>query len=382
MKVLYLLNSTKMGGANISFINLVKELSDKGVKSYIIYPDEKIDKVFKRKISPYWEKMYSVPMKSHYHDSQQNKIKKYIKGTRIYENLRFYPENKEVEKIVKLVNPDIIHTNVGVIQAGYKVSKKLNIPHIWHLREYQTKDFGWEIEPSKKAFIKRLNTCYTIAITEGIQQYFQLNNSPKSKVIYNGCFSEKDTNFSFPKEKYFLCCSRVSPEKGHEEVIKAFAEFHKTHLDYKLLIAGFGTNEYLKKLKKIAKTKNCADSIKFLGFRNDVRSLMDHAMALIVASKFEGFGRMTAEAAFRGCMVIGHNTGGTKEILSKIGGYSYDNGIADLIDKMNKVAELDESKYVCQAKMAQEKAVNIFSNEQSAKKIFEFYKQIMIKNKK
>ena len=53
MKVLYLLNSTKMGGANISFINLVKELSDKGVKSYIIYPDEKIDKVFKRKISPY-----------------------------------------------------------------------------------------------------------------------------------------------------------------------------------------------------------------------------------------------------------------------------------------------------------------------------------------
>ena len=105
-------------------------------------------------------------------------------------------------------------------------------------------------------------------------------------------------------------------------------------------------------------------------------------MALIVASKFEGFGRMTAEAAFRGCMVIGHNTGGTKEILSKIGGYSYDNGIADLIDKMNKVAELDESKYVCQAKMAQEKAVNIFSNEQSAKKIFEFYKQIMIKNKK
>ena len=49
---------------------------------------------------------------------------------------------------------------------------------------------------------------------------------------------------------------------------------------------------------------------------------------------------------------------------------------------MNKVAELDESKYVCQAKMAQEKAVNIFSNEQSAKKIFEFYKQIMIKNKK
>ena len=382
MKVLYLLNSTKMGGANISFINLVKELSDKGVKSYIIYPDEKIDKVFKRKISPYCEKMYSVPMKSHYHDSQQNKIKKYIKGTRIYENLRFYPENKEVEKIVKLVNPDIIHTNVGVIQAGYKVSKKLNIPHIWHLREYQTKDFGWEIEPSKKAFIKRLNTCYTIAITEGIQQYFQLNNSPKSKVIYNGCFSEKDTNFSFPKEKYFLCCSRVSPEKGHEEVIKAFAEFQKTHLDYKLLIAGFGTNEYLKKLKKIAKTKNCADSIKFLGFRNDVRSLMDHAMALIVASKFEGFGRMTAEAAFRGCMVIGHNTGGTKEILSKIGGYSYDNGIADLIDKMNKVAELDESKYVCQAKMAQEKAVNIFSNEQSAKKIFEFYKQIMIKNKK
>ena len=44
-------------------------------------------------------------------------------------------------------NPDIIHTNTGVIHEGLKVAKRLKIPHVWHLREYQDKDFNWEAFP-------------------------------------------------------------------------------------------------------------------------------------------------------------------------------------------------------------------------------------------
>lgn len=40
--------------------------------------------------------------------------------------------------------------------------------------------------------------------------------------------------------------------------------------------------------------------------------LLKYASALLVASPSEGLGRMTAEAAFAGCMVIGYNAAGTK----------------------------------------------------------------------
>jgi glycosyltransferase involved in cell wall biosynthesis len=38
---------------------------------------------------------------------------------------------------------------------------------------------------------------------------------------------------------------------------------------------------------------------------------MAHATALIVSSYHEGFGFITVEAMFNGCLVIGNNKGGT-----------------------------------------------------------------------
>lgn len=379
MKVLYLLNTTSMAGSNISFINLIKGLSQKNVECYIVYPDKTIDKKFEENLKPYTKEMYHVDLKSYYHSMNDSNLKKYIKNTYVYQWLKQYKENKELSKIVKALKPDIIHTNVGVIHAGYKVSKKFNIPHVWHIREYQTKDFSCEIEPSKSQFIQLLKQSYVIPITRDIQKYFQLENYLYSHVIYNGCLSKDDTTFVFPKKKYFLCSSRISPEKGHEDVIKAFSQVYKEYPDYKLLIAGFGNPNYIKKLKNLAQSLECLRGIEFLGFRNDISNLMDRATALIVASKFEGFGRMTAEAAFRGCLVIGHNTGGTKEILSQTGGLTYDGGVDDLKKKMLKAILYTEKDYRQLAEKAQKVAVTNFSNEQYVDKVFKLYNSILYK---
>lgn len=64
---------------------------------------------------------------------------------------------------------------------------------------------------------------------------------------------------------------------------------------------------------------NIASQVVFLGMRKDIYSLMKDAMALIVPSYWEGFGFITTEAMFNGCLVIGRNTSGTKE--------QFDNGL-------------------------------------------------------
>lgn len=50
-----------------------------------------------------------------------------------------------------------------------------------------------------------------------------------------------------------------------------------------------------------------------MGGRDDVFELMRKALAIIIPSVFEGFGRCMAEAMFNGCLVIAHDTGGLKE---------------------------------------------------------------------
>lgn len=381
MKVCFLINNTVMDGSSISFINLVKGLSKLHVECYVLHPDKIVDEKFKNSITPYIKGLYYADIKLYGYGKNKNnfkeKIKQNIKRSQLYQFYRTTRENHSVDKVINQIKPDLIHTNVGVIQVGYRLSKKHNIPHVWHLREYQTKDFNLKIEPSKPDFIKMLQDSYVITITKDIASYFNLQNYDNARVIYNGCFSKYDTALILPKKKYFLCCSRISEEKGYEEVIEAFATFYKKYPDYKLLIAGSGPKIYIDKLKHIAQKCNCIDSVQFLGFQSNVKPLMDNATSLIVASRFEGFGRMTAEAAFRGCQVIGRDTGGTKEILGMTGGILYSGGKDELEKAMEKAIIFSDNKYMMKAKYAQKVAKEKFSNEQYVSSVYSFYKDIL-----
>lgn len=378
--VMFLLNTTVMGGANISLINLIKELYKNNVYIYIVYPDDDIDHDFMDETKDIVKGYYRVKLSSQTYNNGKSVgqiLRKWLKKALRINWLRIKREQYELSKLVKSIRPDIIHTNTGVIHSGYFVAKKYNIPHVWHIREYQTKDFGWEIFPSKEEFMSYLKDSYVISITKDILDYFGLTNTRRALCIYNGCFSCMDVSSILPKKKYFFCCSRVSEEKGHDEIIKAFSIFYKNHKDYRLIIAGFGNRKYIQYLHDLSKELGCFDAIEYVGFIKDIRSYMDYALALIVASRFEGFGRMTAEAAFRGCLVIGHNTGGTKEILEHICGIPFSNGYKELAEKMEEASRLSQSEYEEFINKSQEVAVNLYSNEMSAERVYDLYTSII-----
>lgn len=387
MKVLYLLHTTAMCGSTISFINMARGLHRRGVKIYIAYPDRTMDQTFYDLTKDIVEKYYYVKLKSHTvdknykHQTCTKKIKQFLKEARGVQWLLFSREDGALLKVAEQIKPDLIHTNVGTLQAGYHVALRLNIPHIWHLREYQTEDFNWEILPDYDSLTAMLNKSFVITITEGIKKYFKLDHSSKVRCIYDGCADASDVVFEYPKKKYFFCCSRVSEEKGQNTVITAFSSFYKVHPEYELIIAGFGAPEYIRRLTKQAAALKCAEAIKFIGFRRDVKELMSKATALIVASRFEGFGMMTAEAAFYGCIVIGHNTGGTKEILDMTGGLPYETE-RELTARMVEAADFQKEQYEKAALKAQEAAVNRFSIDRNVSDVYEFYCDILKQHQK
>lgn len=378
--VLFVLNTTSMGGGNISLINLIRELHNKGVLIHLAHPDNTINESFlerTKKIVNGYHVVRVYPQVFYKSDSFIGKARKNLKRISGINQLRLNREIKDLSKIVEEVKPDIIHTNSGVIHSGFFVAKKYNIPHVWHIREYQINDFGYEIYPSKDKFISYLKESYVITITRDILAFFDLCEYAKARCIYNGCFSSNDVSKILDKEKYFLCCSRISEEKGHDEIIKAFSIVHAKKPDYRLIIAGFGDRNYIEYLKDLSKELNCSDSIEFVGYQKDIRSYMDYALSLIVASRFEGFGRMTAEAAFRGCVVIGKNTGGTKEILDETGGFLYSKDYSELADAMLAVTELSQQQYSEIIEKAQNRAVELYSNEISANNVYDFYESIL-----
>lgn len=384
MKVLYLVNSVIPSGATISFFNMLGELVKYGVEPIIVIPNRKTDasEIYFRKLANDCNaKVYKAPIVLHMFKKVKDLsgILEFFGQCKRKLLLPFH-EKRSVRALTKIVNkehPVLIHTNSGVIRCGWLASKKNKIGHVWHLREYQDLDFKREILPSHEAFENMLNQSYVITITKDIYHYFHQERNPKAKVIYNGIFSVNEKEIHTKKEPYFLMCSRISPEKGHHNVIKAFGQFCKVYPNFRLKIAGTYSpdNQYIKSLKSIAETMRCSESIDYVGFQEDVRTLMTNATSLIVASHNEGFGRMTAEACFLGTLVVGYNTSGTKEILENTGGVPYDGTIEDLVAKMKYVVNMKNEDYIRITQCARIRAKESYSIESNGKAIFDIYKE-------
>lgn len=367
-----------MHGATLSLFATIKGLKDRGLDVVLVFPSNwPCEEEFIYALDELHIKSYSANI-------VQSKVdKNYYRHLSIYKRcklrLSLYKNRLksfiELSRIIEKERPDVIHTNVGVIHEGFWLAKRYGIPHVFHLREYQDKDFHWEILPSKLIFEKLLRKSAVITITDDIRSHFGLTNYDGACTIYNGICSIKDMCFDASKEKFFFCASRISPEKGYEPIIESFGNFHITHPDYKLVIAGIGTKEYTDYLKTIAREKNCTESVIFLGLINNVLDYMRKATALIVGSYNEGFGRMTAEAAFSGCIVIGRNTAGTKEIIDKIGGYRFDDD-SEIEHLMYEVSSMSNSEYARFALNSQKKSLELFSIEQNVEKIYTLYKEI------
>lgn len=222
---------------------------------------------------------------------------------------------KIILKAVANFAPDLIYSNSSIILAGYLAAKKCNIKHIWHVHEYGDKDFGRKNFPSNRIKRKRLASTASISITKEIHDFYKLNG--KGVIIYNGIKSsnyipEKD-NTLVVLEKFVLYAGHITENKGVTDLIDAFIQYRNNNGSLNLILCGRIESPYKETLLNIIAIENAENSITFAGQVNNIDSYMSNAEAIIVPSKYEAFGLVTTEAMFNNCLIIGRDTGGTKE---------------------------------------------------------------------
>ena len=388
MRVLYVLCTTTMSnGSTKAFLSLCLGLKDKGVEPIVVCPNSGgVFRVLKEKgvtalCIPNRNSVYP-PSKS-FRDKML-----YVPRLVVHSIINAMAVTK-TKKVCAQYHPDIIHSNGALVDVGYRAAKSLGIPHIYHLREFQDLDFGMDIMPSMDGFKDRiLYNSQAICITNAVMKHFSTESNVKNlRVIYDGVHLKSETAFMCEKEKYFLFVGRLDEAKGFRNAVVAFSKFVEKRKDYKLLVAGTPLSvSYFNEIKAYIDANRLTDFIEFLGIRNDVDNLMQKATAVIMASRFEGFGLVTAEAIFNGCLVIGHDTGGTKE--------QFDNGVKlsgeeiglrygsveELSRLMLEVADSEIEKFFPMIKRGQQVASSLYSIEKCVDKVLEYYKEILADN--
>lgn len=383
MRILYVTNSIGMGGASVAIINMLTHLIQQGITPTVTCPAEGLfsNELKKMGISV---QVIGNPLEIY---PKINSWRSYIKYP--YSLLQLickrHSAYKRLCSCVEYFKPDIIHTNVGPIHIGYLAAKKYGIPHIWHIREYQKEDFGMHPFPSMSIYQRRIHdkNNHCICITKNIFEHFEL--SPiKDAVIYDGVVDKKDIKpINQKKESYILFAGRLQDAKGIKELLYAYNKYALAGGFYNLYVAGKGSDEYKKECSDIL-DESIKNRVLFLGEckHDKIYGLMYKAAVFVVPSRNEGFGFITAEAMFNGTVVIGKNTGGTKEqmdngqvLAKKEIAFRYTKA-QDLTKLLFTVQHLSNDSYMDMAKSAQDVVCVLYDKETQSRKLGKFYLEI------
>jgi glycosyltransferase involved in cell wall biosynthesis len=114
------------------------------------------------------------------------------------------------------------------------------------------------------------------------------------------------------------CVGRISPGKGHEELLEATRILKERRLGFTLLIAGeagYGERDYEERIRSRTTELGLGQNVVFSGFRRDVPDLL-HALDLFVfPSHAEAFGLALIEAMAMARPVVSTNTDGVLDIM-------------------------------------------------------------------
>ena len=381
MRILFISSGNIWGGGSVALFNIVKGLKNKGHQVLVATGDIDGPLLFKLKeIDCPYIQMRMVSSIYPTTKSPYRYVRELIAG--LYHG---YKTKKRLKGLINGFKPDIVHTNVSLISIAADICYEKKIPHVWHIREYQKIGLGVKYFPADLVFQRKIRRHgnFNIAITKGVFDYYQLRDGI-DRVIYDGVFSkelQKHTEEN-AKKNIVLFAGRVQEAKGTIDAIKAFSFISKSFENYRLEIAGSYDIEssYYKQCCAFLKDNCLEDKVVFLGDRRDIYQLMARSKMLVVPSRCEGFGFITAEAMANKCLVIGRNTGGTKE--------QFDNGlklfgteiayrfttIEELIEAMQKAIEVDNSNMI---EKAYQTVFSLYCTEQSVDNVESFYKKIL-----
>jgi glycosyltransferase involved in cell wall biosynthesis len=116
-----------------------------------------------------------------------------------------------------------------------------------------------------------------------------------------------------PDASVIMAVGRLSAEKGHACLLRAFAVAGAERSDLRLVIVGDGPLRAV--LECLAAELGIRERVFFLGFRADVPALMAQCDILVNPSLGEALGNVVLEAMALGRPVIGAATGGMPEVI-------------------------------------------------------------------
>lgn len=373
MKVLFISHYAKLMGANRSLLNLIRGLRRQHqVKPLVFCPREGpftkalIEEGIPFEVWPFANAAYTI---------RNIELYQYPLLWRQYR--KHWPS---ILKRVRSFKPDIIHSNSSVLSLGADLAEKTSIPHVWHIREFGWGDYQLVFPQGKSKTIERMKkSAAVICISKKIREAWELKRASNTRVIFNGVATREEMlgQYSFRMKKgplNVLAIGMLHPQKGQMDAINALDLLANDPGDIKLTIAGSGRKDYTFKLKVLTWLKGLRNQVQFTGHVSRPDKLYHDADLVLMTSRNEAMGRVTAEAMAHGVPVIGLDAGATPELIEPGENGLLYHDVEELAEQIQRIQE-DPTLHKEMSEAAHETALERFTEERYTERVYEVFQQ-------
>ncbi|NLA43286.1 glycosyltransferase family 4 protein [Candidatus Saccharibacteria bacterium] len=337
LSLLFVSHSHKLeGGAEFSLLATVIEAKKRGNKCLVILPKEgsfskKLSEIdINHKVENYtWSAMSSYDSDAHLnlgisHFNADSIIKAY--------------------HTIQDFNPDIVIINTIMPPWYMYAAKSLDIPTIMMIRESFDERNSTRLLPTALEYLDNINhsasyILYNSTYTQNM--YKDYISKPKYSVYYPVVNGINKSILDSAIDKVDSRVSIITPgsiveHKNQLDLLKAIDILQRRGLkDISVTLMGHADAKgYIKTLQDFIKSNNLADNVKILDFSDNPFNEIIKNQIVVVPSKSEAFGRVTLEGQLAGRLVIGCDSGGTKELIAH-----RDTGLLYNPDKVEDLAD-------------------------------------------
>lgn len=298
----------------IKIVNIINSLCVGGIENIVISLSNDLDKL---------KYDVTILVLSNTDNTYKNRIDKNVNiiqlpihhfGSAVVNALFLCLTNYKIQRVLRKVNPDIVNTHIFFYTAlPVLYAIKCASPQAKHFHTIHTSGLHYannkgclKIRIEAMCYKKMSSTliCVSKEVERNIRKLFPVVNAvliPNYINVHN--FNTKLQQGKLDDGKIrIIYPSRLVEGKNHATLLGAMLQLQQKHSNIELWLLGDG--ELREKLNDYVKANNLNDSIKFLGYRDDVAQIIAQCDIGVFPSQYEGFGLALIEMMAVGLPVI------------------------------------------------------------------------------